>query len=205
MRSKVSPGQARHTWPVTRIVAGTAGGRRLSVPPKGTRPTSERVREALFGALEAAFDLDGIHLLDLYAGSGALGFEALSRGAGGVTFVESDRRALDVLRANVAALGLVGARVVPGPVESVVAAEPDRVYDIVLADPPYALANDALGKVLTELLGRGWLASDGLVVLERAARDGEPDWPQGLRPTRSRRYGDTVLHWAEPATGPSSE
>jgi 16S rRNA (guanine966-N2)-methyltransferase len=182
---------------VTRIVAGSAGGRRLAVPPKGTRPTSERVREALFGALEAAFDFDGIHLLDLYAGSGALGFEALSRGAGAVTFIESDRRAVEVLRGNVTALGLAGARVVSGPVESVVAAEPDRVYDIVLADPPYALTNAALGGVLGNLLRRGWLAPDGLVVLERAGRDGEPDWPDGLRPTRSRRYGDTVLHWAQ--------
>ena len=176
------------------------------MPPKGTRPTSERVREALFGALEAVFDFDGIHLLDLYAGSGALGFEALSRGASGVTFIESDRRAVEVLRGNVAALGLTGARVVAGPVESVVAAEPDRVYDIVLADPPYALANDALGAVLADLVAKGWLAQDGLVVLERAARDGEPDWPDGLRPTRSRRYGDTELHWAEPAGHePSSE
>ncbi|HEY4019952.1 MAG TPA: 16S rRNA (guanine(966)-N(2))-methyltransferase RsmD [Pseudonocardiaceae bacterium] len=185
---------------MTRIVAGSAGGRRLAVPPKGTRPTSERVREALFGALEAAFDFDGIRVLDLYAGSGALGFEALSRGASAVTFVESDRRAVEVLRANVAALGLSGARVVSGPVESVVAAEPDRAYDIVLADPPYALANDALGKVLADLLGRGWLAPDGLVVLERAGRDGEPDWPAGLRSTRSRRYGDTTVHWAEPSS-----
>ncbi len=80
------------------------------------------------------------------------------------------------------------------------AAEPDRVYDIVLADPPYALTNERLGAVLADLLGRGWLAPDGLVVLERAGRDGEPDWPDGLRPTRSRRYGDTVLHWAEPSS-----
>lgn len=185
---------------MTRIVAGSAGGRRLAVPLKGTRPTSERVREALFGALEAAFDFDGIHVLDLYAGSGALGFEALSRGASGVTFIESDRRAVEVLRGNVAALGLAGARVVSGPVESVVGAEPDRVYDIVLADPPYALTNERLGAVLADLVERGWVAPDGLVVLERAGRDGEPDWPKGLRPTRSRRYGDTVLHWAQPSS-----
>ena len=175
------------------------------MPPKGTRPTSERVREALFGALEAVFDFDGIHVLDLYAGSGALGFEALSRGASIATFIESDRRAVEVLRGNAAALRLAGARIVPGPVESVVAAEPDHVYDIVLADPPYAVSNEALGAVLADLVGRGWVAPDGLVVLERAGRDGEPDWPQGLRPTRSRRYGDTVLHWAEPAAEPADE
>src|SRR5438270_11628866 len=96
---------------VTRIVAGIVGGRRLEVPPRGTRPTSERVREALFSALEAALDFDGVWVLDLYAGSGALGFEALSRGAAGVAFVESDRRAVEVLRRNVAALGLSGASV----------------------------------------------------------------------------------------------
>lgn len=192
--------RARHTGPVTRIVAGSAGGRRLTVPPKGTRPTSERVREALFGALEAVFDFDGLHVLDLYAGSGALGFEALSRGASVVTFIESDRRAVEVLRANASALGLAGARVVGGPVESVVAGEPDHGYDIVLADPPYALSNAALGGVLGNLVRRGWLAPDALVVLERAARDGEPDWPEGLRPTRSRRYGDTALYWAEPSS-----
>lgn len=164
------------------------------------------MREALFGALEAAFDLDGVHVLDLYAGSGALGFEALSRGASGVTFIESDRRAVEVLRGNAAALRLAGARVVAGPVESVVAAEPDRAYDIVLADPPYALTNERLGAVLAALVERGWVAPDGLVVLERAGRDGEPDWPEGLRPTRSRRYGDTVLYWAEAAgCEPSSE
>jgi 16S rRNA (guanine966-N2)-methyltransferase len=191
---------------VTRIVAGSAGGRRLSVPPKGTRPTSERVREALFGALEAVFDFDGIHVLDLYAGSGALGFEALSRGASVVTFIESDRRALDVLRANAAALRLTGANVVPGPVESVVAGAADRVYDIVLADPPYALANAALGAVLDNVVKQGWLAPGGLVVVERAARDGEPDWPAGLCPTRGKRYGDTTLHWAEVlGREPSSE
>jgi 16S rRNA (guanine966-N2)-methyltransferase len=188
----------RDTCPVTRIVAGAAGGRRLAVPPKGTRPTAERVREALFGALEAVFDFDGIWLLDLYAGSGALGFEALSRGASGVTFIESDRHALDVLRRNAATLGLAGADVQAGPVESIVAGRAPRAYDVILADPPYALTNDRLGAVLADLVDGGWLAPDGLLVLERANRDGTPDWPAGLSPTRSRRYGDTVLHWAEP-------
>jgi 16S rRNA (guanine966-N2)-methyltransferase len=183
---------------VTRIVAGAAGGRRLAVPPKGTRPTAERVREALFGALEAVFDFEGIWLLDLYAGSGALGFEALSRGASGVTFIESDRQALDVLRRNAAALGLAGAEVLGGTVESLVAATSQRAYDVILADPPYALTNDRLTEVLADLVEGGWLASDGLLVLERAHRDGTPDWPAGLVPRRSRRYGDTVLHWAEP-------
>ena len=182
---------------MTRIVAGTAGGRRLSVPPSGTRPTSERVREALFSALESIFDLDGARVLDLYAGSGALGFEALSRGAAVVTFVESDRRAVEVLRANAAALGLAGATVLPGTVETVLAGPVAAGYDVVLADPPYAVTNGQLAEVLRLLVAGGWLAADGLLVLERGTRDGAPDWPDGLRLARSRRYGDTTLLWAE--------
>ncbi|HEX7658183.1 MAG TPA: 16S rRNA (guanine(966)-N(2))-methyltransferase RsmD [Pseudonocardiaceae bacterium] len=181
---------------MTRIVAGTAGGRRLTVPPRGTRPTSERVREALFNALESLVDLDGLWVLDLYAGSGALGFEALSRGAAEATFVESDRRAVEVLRRNAAALGLPGARVVAGSVEAFVASEPDHRYDVVLADPPYAVSNEALGEVLARLVAGGWLAEDAVLVVERAARDAEPLWPAGITPIRSRRYGDTVTHWA---------
>jgi 16S rRNA (guanine966-N2)-methyltransferase len=181
---------------VTRIVAGTAGGRRLKVPPKGTRPTSERVREALFNALETAGELDGAHVLDLYAGSGALGLEALSRGAADALFVEADRRAVDVLRGNVTALGL-GGTVRAGQVEAVVAAPAPRPYDLVLADPPYAVDAAALGGVLAALAAGGWLGGSALVVVERAARDGEPGWPGGYTPTRAKKYGDTAVYWAE--------
>jgi 16S rRNA (guanine966-N2)-methyltransferase len=185
---------------VTRIVAGAAGGRTLSVPPKGTRPTSERVREALFSALEAAVGLDGATVLDLYAGSGALGLEALSRGAAAATFVESDRKAVEVLRRNAVSLGLPGARVLPGSVETVLAEAAAEPYDVILADPPYAVGNDRLGEVLARLDAGGWLAPDGVLVVERAARDGAPPWPDGLAPGRARRYGDTVLHWASGRT-----
>ena len=178
-------------------MAGTAGGRRLTVPPKGTRPTSERVREALFSALESVCDLDGARVLDLYAGSGALGFEALSRGAGDVAFVESDRKAVEVLRGNAAALGLRGATVLPGTVESVLAGTAAAPYDVILADPPYAVTNEGLTEVLRAVVAGGWLAPDGLLVLERGKRAGEPEWPAGLRLTRSRKYGDTILLWAE--------
>ncbi|MEU0796646.1 16S rRNA (guanine(966)-N(2))-methyltransferase RsmD [Amycolatopsis sp. NPDC005961] len=181
---------------MTRIVAGTAGGRRLKVPPKGTRPTSERVREALFNALETAGELDGAHVLDLYAGSGALGLEALSRGAADALFVEADRRAVDVLRGNVAALGL-GGTVRAGQVETVVAAPAPRPYDLVLADPPYAVDAAALGKVLASLAAGGWLGEAALVVVERAARDGEPDWPAAFEPSRAKKYGDTAVFWAD--------
>lgn len=180
---------------VTRIVAGVAGGRRLAVPPKGTRPTSERVREAMFSALEAAVDLDGAHVLDLYAGSGALGLEALSRGAASATFVESDRKALDVLRRNADTVGLPGAVVVPGSVETVLADRATEPFDVVLADPPYALTEPQLATVLDRLATGGWLAGHGVLVLERAARGAEPVLAVGLTVIRSRRYGDTVTYW----------
>jgi len=179
---------------VTRIVAGTAGGRRLAVPPGGTRPTAERVREALFSAVGSAMDLDGARVLDLYAGSGALGLEALSRGAGTATFIESDRGALDVLRRNVAALGLPGAEVRPGKVRTVLALPPREPYDLVLADPPYRIDGAELAEVLAALAG--WTRPGALVVIERGRRSGEPRWPAVMVPTRVRRYGDTELHWA---------
>jgi 16S rRNA (guanine966-N2)-methyltransferase len=184
----------RHDGEVTRIVAGTAGGRRLAVPPRGTRPTAERVREALFSAVESAMDLGGARVLDLYAGSGALGLEALSRGARAATFVESDRAALDVLRRNVAALGLAGAEVRPGKVGTVLAASPEEPYDLVLADPPYRIGDAELGGVLAALAG--WTRAGTLVVIERGRRSGEPSWPAVMVPMKVRRYGDTELHWA---------
>ena len=181
---------------VTRIVAGTAGGRRLKVPPKGTRPTSERVREALFNALETAGELDGSRVLDFYAGSGALGLEALSRGASDALFVEADRRAVDVLRGNIASLRL-GGTVRAGQVEAVVAAPAPQAFDLVLADPPYDVGAAVLSKVLAALADGGWLGEGALVVVERAARDGEPDWPPGFAPARAKKYGDTAVYWAE--------
>jgi 16S rRNA (guanine966-N2)-methyltransferase len=187
--------------PVTRIVAGRAGGRRLKVPPQGTRPTSERVRESLFNALESAGELAGARLLDLYAGSGALGLEALSRGAEDVLFVESDRRAVQVLRGNVAELAL-GGSVRAGQVESVLAQAAEKPFDLVLADPPYAVDAARLGVMLAALGAGGWIVEHGLVIVERAQRDGEPDWPAGFAPLRAMRHGDTALYWAEYVTSP---
>jgi 16S rRNA (guanine966-N2)-methyltransferase len=181
---------------VTRIVAGTAGGRQLAVPKRGTRPTSDRVREALFSAVEAALDLDGARVLDLYAGSGALGLEALSRGAATAVLVESDASAVAVLRKNIAAIGLPGAVARPGRVAAVLAEPPGEPFDLVLADPPYALDPNP---DLVALAANGWLAPGSLVILERARRSAPPDWPPPLVPARVRRYGDTELHWAEMA------
>jgi 16S rRNA (guanine966-N2)-methyltransferase len=180
---------------MVRIVAGVAGGRRLAVPPHGTRPTSDRVREAMFSAVQARRDLDGARVLDLYAGSGALGLEALSRGAAHVRFVESDRHAAAVLHRNIEELGLPGAQVSTADVLAVLRGDPGRSYDLVLADPPYALGDAALQGVLDHLLSGGWLAPEALMVVERSARAGPPAWPEGVFALTKRRYGDTAVYY----------
>ncbi|MBY8856270.1 16S rRNA (guanine(966)-N(2))-methyltransferase RsmD [Nocardia sp. CA2R105] len=182
---------------MTRIVAGAAGGRRLRVPPAGTRPTSDRVREALFSMLCARMDFDGIRVLDLYAGSGALGLEALSRGASHALLIESDRKAAAVVRGNIADLGLPGGELRIGTVSSVLATPPPEPYDLVLSDPPYALEGTRIADDLTALAANGWLHTDALVVVERATRSPETAWPTGFSPHRVRRYGETRIESAD--------
>ena len=179
-----------------RIVAGAARGRRLTVPAgRGTRPTADRTREALFSAVEAELrSLAGRRGVDLYAGSGAVGLEALSRGAVEVTFVEADPKAMRALRANVATVGLPGADLVAGRVERVVAKPPaGEPYDLVFADPPYDLADNDLRVLLAAALANGWVAADALVVVERATRGGDWRWPDGIEELRARRYGEATL------------
>lgn len=181
---------------MTRIVSGLYGGRRLAVPPgAGTRPTSDRVREALFSALGSLVDLEGARFADLYAGSGAVGLEALSRGASHVLLVESDARVARVVRANIAALGAGGsARLIAGPVSSALAAGPEGgAYDIVFADPPYAVPDADVTAMLSALVDGGWLATDAVVVVERSSRTGPVAWVPGITEERSRRYGETTL------------
>src|SRR5262245_25890505 len=139
-------------------------------------------------------DLAGARVLDLYAGSGALGLEALSRGAAAATFVESDRSAIAVLEKNIAAVGLPGAEVRRGTVRSVLSGRPPEPYDLVLADPPYRIDSGGWSAVLAALAG--WTAPGALIVVERARRSGAPDWPEPLAPMKVRQYGDTELHWA---------
>jgi 16S rRNA (guanine966-N2)-methyltransferase len=188
---------------MTRIIAGAAGGRRIAVPEgRTTRPTSDRAREGLFAsALSDLGPLDGLRALDLYAGSGAIGLEALSRGAAHALLVESDRRALGVLRRNVAALGLPGAEVAADRVRRVLDAGPaGGRYDLVVADPPYAVGADEVDAVLAALRDRGWLAPGALVVIERAARDPDLAWPEGYAPARVRRYGEAALWYGHAAS-----
>lgn len=177
-----------------RIVGGVARGRRLVVPPRGTRPTSDRAREGLFNTLAADIDLDGARVLDLYAGSGALGLEALSRGASLVTFVEHDRVAADALRRNLQTVDLPGGAVLRCTVESyLVAAGADEPYDVVLMDPPYAYEDTRLATVLTGLDDDRWLIAGGMLAVERAARSPEPRWPGGVEGLKQKRYGEAVL------------
>jgi 16S rRNA (guanine966-N2)-methyltransferase len=180
---------------MTRLIAGAAGGRRLQVPPSGVRPTGDKARQALFNSLGSLLDLEGAAVLDLYAGSGALGLEALSRGASAAVFVESGPRVLPVLRANVAAVGLPGARVVAGSVPSVVAGPAPAAFDLVLADPPYAVPAEEVLGVLRALAGGGWLAADAVVVVERSSREEPWEWPTPLAGLRDRRYGEAVLRY----------
>jgi 16S rRNA (guanine966-N2)-methyltransferase len=195
---------------VTRIIAGAAGGRRLSVPAgRGTRPTSDRAREGLFGTVLAIRGpLDGARVLDLYAGSGAVGLEALSRGATDVLLVESDARAARVIRGNIEAVGLPGARLLSDRVERVLARGPGDhpPRDVVFADPPYAAPDGEVQRMLAALRDRGWLAPGALVVVERATRSGPVAWPAGYTPDRSRGYGEATLWYglgagAGPAAG----
>jgi 16S rRNA (guanine966-N2)-methyltransferase len=180
---------------VTRIVAGSAGGRRLAVPAgRDTRPTSDRIREALFSALGALLDLAGARVLDLYAGTGAVGLEALSRGAGQALLVEADARAARTIRDNARQLGLAGAEVVTERVQRLVAGPPPGPpFDLVFADPPYQLPDADLDAVLADLAGNGWLAPGAVVAVERRRTAAEPVWPAPLKSAKLRRYGDTTL------------
>jgi 16S rRNA (guanine966-N2)-methyltransferase len=189
---------------VTRIIGGTAGGRRIRTPTgESTRPTADRVREALFSSLEATLgSLSGLRFLDLYAGSGAIGREAWSRGAGVVTCVEQDRRTAALIRDNVRTLGFAGVDVVAASVARTLAHPPRAPYDVVFADPPYPLAAERVDADLVALRDHGWLAEGAVVVVERGRRGDPPTWPEGLSGDRERKYGETVLWYGHAAATP---
>ena len=192
---------------MARVIAGEAGGRRLAVPDgRNTRPTSDRAREGLFATIASMMgSLRGTRVLDLYAGSGAVGLEALSRGAEHVLLVESGARAGRVIRANIQAIGLPGAEVVTDRVERVLARGPGlpaNSYDLVFADPPYALAGEEVSAMLAALADHAWLARGALVVVERATRSGPLDWPDGFAADRARRYGEATFWYGRGLDGP---
>jgi 16S rRNA (guanine966-N2)-methyltransferase len=162
-----------------------------------TRPTTDRVREALFSAIESAYgSLAGLRFLDLYAGTGAVGLEAWSRGAGVVTLVESDRRTAGVIRSNAKELGFPRADVVAATVASTLVTPPAAPYDMVFLDPPYPLSDDAVAEDIALLVKHGWLVPGALVVVERSARSPEPVWPDGFADQKSKKYGETSLWYA---------
>jgi 16S rRNA (guanine966-N2)-methyltransferase len=188
---------------VTRIIAGFAGSLRLAVPPVGTRPTSDRVREAIFSALDARGVLPGARVLDLYAGSGALGLEAASRGAAHVTLVDRATAAHRVTNDNAARLRRAAPR--GEAPEIVVSSQPVQsflggalgTWDVVFLDPPYDLGGAELRHNLDALVAR--LAEDAVVVVERSARDAAPEWPDGLELDRRKDYGETAVFYLSPS------
>ena len=186
---------------MTRIISGRAGGTVLDVPPKGTRPTSDRVRESLFGALESAGLLDDARVADLYAGSGALGLESLSRGAASADLVELSAPAATLIRKNADRLRTAGvnapARVHRANVTTWLSASVAE-FDLVFLDPPYDVGDDELTRALVALAPR--LSPDATVIVERAKRSPTPDWAAaGLEADRDRAYGDTTRWWGRPA------
>jgi 16S rRNA (guanine966-N2)-methyltransferase len=191
---------------MTRIIAGAARGRRLAVPGSGTRPTADRVREALFSALESEWaarglDWSDVDVLDLFAGTGALGLEAMSRGARSAHLVERSRAAASTLTANVAVVGRPGVEVVVRDAARVAELPvPVGGVGLVLADPPYDWAADRLASMLERLHGSGWISDEAVVVVERPARDPASPFPIAWPQPRRRTYGDTVLWYGRVAS-----
>ena len=192
---------------MTRIIGGTAGGRRLQTHRGSTtRPTSDRVREALFSSIESwCGSLSGLRFLDLYAGSGAVGLEAWSRGAGVVTLVEQDRRTSGLIRTNARAIGFAGADVVSATVSTTLRRSPAAPYDVAFLDPPYPMTPEEVDADLRLLDQHDWLVPGAMVVVERSARRHRPDFPSGFSEPRERRYGETTLWYghAAPARPPA--
>lgn len=187
---------------MTRIIGGVAGGRRLQTQ-RGlqTRPTSDRVREALFSSIESwCGSLSGLRFLDLYAGSGAVGLEAWSRGAGVVTLVEQDRRSSALIRGNARAIGFGGADVVASSVATTLRRTPAAPYDVAYLDPPYPLDSGQVDADVHALHEFDWLVPGAMVVVERSSRSDPPSFPDGFTDLRERRYGETTLWYGHAAT-----
>jgi 16S rRNA (guanine966-N2)-methyltransferase len=185
-----------------RIIAGAARGRTLAVPSHGTRPTPDRVREAMFSTLQSMLAGEDrtwseLHVIDAYAGSGALGLEALSRGAASVLLVEKRAAAAQVIRRNIARVGLPGARVAVTTAASLARRTPDGPpADLIVLDPPYEVLSATIGDELTALVAAGWVAPDAIVVVERPASATQPPMPW---PAERREYGDTALWYGRVA------
>lgn len=192
---------------MTRIISGFAGSITLKTPGAGTRPTSDRVREAIFSALDSRGRVDGARVLDLYAGSGALGLEAASRGASVVRLVEQSGAGATACRFNAAAVlkqapagSELQIEVSVRLVQSFLTSNPE-LWDLVFIDPPYDLDDDELALNLRALAPR--LTADATICLERSSRSPEPKWPHGIETERRSDYGDTTLWWAVAVPAPT--
>jgi 16S rRNA (guanine966-N2)-methyltransferase len=189
---------------ISRIIAGSAGGRRISMPPgAGTRPTTDRVREAIFSAIAAwaatsaaapEETLSGLGFCDLYAGSGAVGLEAASRGAAPVLLIEHDRRAVQHIRRSAADLGL-SVRIQAGDVPSLLQRTAPASFAIVFADPPYDRPSETVDAQLAALIDHGWVSRPGLVIVERSRRSAPPNWPGAVPKSWARAYGETGVYF----------
>lgn len=189
---------------MSRIIAGRRKGHRLQTPPGDrTRPTTDRVREALFSVIASwagtaghgsEESLAGLAFLDLYAGSGAVGLEAASRGAGPVLLIESDRRTARIIGDNARELDLA-VQVRTGRVEDLIATQPPGPYDVIFLDPPYELDSTALSRLLATMLEKGWINDDALVIVERSSRTEDLTWPEEPADVWTRTYGETALHF----------
>ena len=188
---------------MSRIISGAAGGVRLaSVPGDNTRPTTDRVKESLFSKLESYDIIRGARVLDAFGGSGALGCEALSRGAASVTLLDIYPKAVAVIRKNVAAVekamgrtGSSSTRVQQSQALTYVKSA-SGPWDLVFVDPPYAMPNEQVSELLEALTPK--LAEGAVVVVERSSRDEEPVWGEGLYCFSTRQHGETVLYYVEP-------
>jgi 16S rRNA (guanine966-N2)-methyltransferase len=199
---------------MSRIIAGSRRGRRIAMPPGNrTRPTSDRVREALFSAITAwagtagapaERSLAGLAFCDLYAGSGAVGFEAASRGASPVLLVERDRRTAQLTRTNAEALGLA-VEIITAPVEQVLRRPPAHRFDVVFADPPYELDSGTVSRQLQQLVASAWVGAGSLIVVERSRRTPDLAWPGAAANCWTRTYGETILSFGslEPSSSRS--
>ena len=195
---------------MSRIISGAAGGVRLaSVPGDNTRPTTDRVKESLFSKLESYDIIRGARVLDAFGGSGALGCEALSRGAASVTLLDTYPKAVAVIRKNVAAVEKAMGRAGAGSSSSTgsvarvqqsqaltYAKSASGPWDLVFVDPPYAMPNEQVSELLEALTPK--LAEGAVIVVERSSRDAEPVWGEGLYCFSTRQHGETVLYYVEP-------
>jgi 16S rRNA (guanine966-N2)-methyltransferase len=188
---------------MTRIIGGIAGSRKLASPAKATRPTSDRIRESMFSRLDSRDALDGARVLDLYAGTGALALEAISRGAVLAHMVERDGKAAAVCVANAKSVQKAiteedfeaETKVINKSVQSFLAAPTESNFTIVFIDPPYEIDNDEVVSNLDALLPI--LNSEAIVAVERSSRSEKPEFPSKYELVDEKNYGDTVVYWLE--------